>query len=271
MRTSLFVVLVLTGCLVGGSVFADDITIWDERSTGTTWYGPQEDQEVEPGMVTGQQWDLEGFFFGANTLTMVAGFNFVSGVPGYSFRSGDIFIDTDNDAQFGAGSRKPTNYNPYAIVADTFGYDFVIDLNFSTLSYSVFDISGAGTLLQLTTVEEQSNDGSNPWRYRSGGTELVGAGGTISYTGGLSNAQAQALGYDVTGGTHNAASVDLSWLSSILPGGTFISHFTMECGNDNLMGSGTFPSGGGNVPEPATLVLVGLSVAGMIARKKCRA
>jgi len=77
-------------CIIGAAqVSAGDITIYDNRGTGTGWYGGNEDQEVEPGMVNTQAWDLEGFFLQGNSLSMVGGFDFKNGYEGY--KSGDIF------------------------------------------------------------------------------------------------------------------------------------------------------------------------------------
>jgi len=52
---------------------------------------------------------------------------------------------------------------------------------------------------------------------------------------------------------------DLSFLDH---GTEFYSHYTMECGNDNLMGKGTV------VPEPATLLLLGVGLLGMAYLKR---
>ena len=55
-----------------------DITIFDQMSSGTGWWGQQENNEVEPGCVGGQQWDLEGFYLDQDTamLYMIGGYNF---------------------------------------------------------------------------------------------------------------------------------------------------------------------------------------------------
>ena len=70
-------------------------------------------------------------------------------------------------------------------------------------------------------------------------------------------------GFD--GVTHYAAVFDLSDLFADpeFPGFSpdFLAHFTMECGNDNLIGA---------VPEPSTMVISGLFLigAGFFVRRK---
>ena len=61
---------------------------------------------------------------------------------------------------------------------------------------------------------------------------------------------------DLTGGLHNALTVDISFLG---PSTSFTAHFTQGCGNDNLIGYGTSAP----VPEPATMVLFGIGLIGL--------
>jgi len=249
--------------LIAGGAYAlnlgQNITIPDESYTSPSgWYGQQEDQEVEPRTFTGQMWDLEGTFMDRNTgnLSLVGGFDFVNGIPARRVADGDLFIDVTGDAQYGSLGKAPANFNPYQIVSDTFGYDFVVETNFQTLAYTVYDIRGAGSNLQLICDSEQLDDAENPWRYLSGGVAI--ASGSIGYVTGLSDS---AVGF--LGGFHNVATVNMNWvLPYVDPAIGFTSHFTIECGNDNLMGHFSM------IPEPASLSLLVLGLLGAVMRKR---
>ena len=85
MRRHLITLLAVMSVLVAGDVgrtwadFGTNITISDLNYDGTAWHGDYEDQEVEPGVTDGQQWDLEGFYLDGTQLAMVGGFDFVNG------------------------------------------------------------------------------------------------------------------------------------------------------------------------------------------------
>jgi len=216
----------------------NNITIEDKvYSSVTGWYGQQEDQEVEPGCIASQIWDLEGFFINNNTLTMVGGYDFKDGHDG--MMSGDIFIDTDLNASY--GSFNDNTGSGEVIVSNTFGYEYAIQLNFDTFKYTVYQIIDGVTTV---SIFHNINQESNPWKYNDGGI-IVGQYDFDFYEN-LTNNDVDGL----LGDNHYATSINLS--NFLGPDQQFISHFTMECGNDNLMGQGTTTP----VPEPASCILL---------------
>jgi len=233
--------------------FDNNITIFDNYSSSATgWHGAQEDNEVEPGMVANQGWDLEGFFQDGNILSLVGGFNFMLGNGGVM--SGDVFIDVDGPPVYGKDSRAGSNGN-YS-VSNTYGYDFVFDLDLGNMSYRVFNIDAT---TELQTAYYVQNEGSSPWQYDAGDKVAI-ADGSLEFIESLTDSVTGFSGlshYALTG-------LDLSFLGH---GNNFYSHFTMGCGNDNLMGQGT------TVPEPSTVLLLGSGLLGIVwlVRKRKKA
>jgi len=256
MVAALAVGLVLMSMPAFALELGTNITIWDgsrDSASTNSWYsGDNEDQEVEPNCVANQSWDLEGFFLKGDTLTMVGGYDFKNGYEGTT--SGDIFLDINGDYKAGTA---PTG-NGVLEVVNGYGWDYALDLNFNAGTYTVYSLNASS---KLHTVYYQQNRSSTPWEYVSGATGTTTYDDLYYYTGstGLNDAE---TGF--SGGTHNAVAVDLGFLA---PGTDFTAHFTMTCGNDNLMGQGTGP---GPVPEPQTLLLMGIGLLGLafVGRKK---
>lgn len=240
----------------------ENITTYDGLSGSygsqtNTWWNTNEDQEVEPGAAIGQQWDLEGFFLNngtgdveAGSLAMVGGFDFAYGQG--DIGSGDIFIDTDMD-------------NDY--------YEYVLDLKFkfnkkgeNKSTYTVYENTSKNPITyNLTHGGPAGETQGQPWT-RSGGGKVAKSNGVklkniaLNY---LSNQTNEQMGGGVTGGSHNAVIVDVSFLGSDTGYNIFNK---LECGNDGLQGSTSAA-----VPEPATIFLLGSGLLGLFGfRKKIR-
>jgi hypothetical protein len=195
---------------------------------------------------------LEGFFLDDKSLSVVGGFNFLTGKNG--FLAGDIFIDTTGDIKYGATVPSTIqSANGYYQINNTLGYGFVFDMDYATLTYDVFALTASS---KLKTSYYHQNEQANPWRYVSGG-ELLFSDLSFSYIAGLSDA---GIGNGLIGGTHNVISgLDLTFLGMST---TFTVHTAEGCGNDNLMGRATI------VPEPMSMMLLGSGLIGIVGLRR---
>jgi hypothetical protein len=231
--------------------FGINITKWDKMGSQFE----SEDNEVEPGNVLAQMWDLEGLYLNGNSLTMIGGFNFLTGGNSGSrtFKSGDIFIST-NPAGVDYGNPPESYVSGNTIQNNVYGYDYVLDMDYATRQYQAYRINNQS---QVESVYYRENAGANPYRYVSGGTPV---GGINNF---LYNAAPDiaGLGLHGMGGNnfHNAVTMDLGFLPATT---FFLAHFAEECGNDNLIGVGT------TVPEPSAAILVGTGLAAFFVLRR---
>ena len=249
--------LVATGSVMAGPVLGTDITISDNNNNGSdpsiasNWYSDREDNETEntPNTIRTQQWDLEGMYRNGNILSLVGGYDFENGVyyqpRDRTYVSGDIFIDTNGNAVYGVGNTTSTG----GTTSILYGYEYVLDLTYGSGGSGTYDIV---QLVQGSTLLSRPTDvgTSSPWRLYSGGT-TVGSG-TFSY-GTLT--AAEATGYGLLGGDSNHGDNNTHYyitgfdLAFLPDGSDAVFHYTMECGNDDLMGRT-------HVAEPASTAML---------------
>jgi len=239
-----------------------DITISDQNYSGSGWYGNHEDNESEtnPNTVQGQDWDLEGMYLdNGTTLTLVGGYDFKNGTTynNHTYTTGDIFIDVNGNAVYGQAANGGSGTG--GTTTSLFGYEYVLDLDFNSMTYDVIDLTSGATLVRTTDVPS-----SNPWKYQSGGTQVQGYQDvSFSYYSNQSNADVGGLtGYNGDN-VHYAVVVDLSFI----PAPTDLTvHYTYECGNDNLMGHTRVPD------MASTVTLCGAALLGLAGlRRKLQA
>lgn len=241
-----------------------DITIFDgdlgNYQGGDERGGVMEDSETEPGMVNSQAWDLEGFFLESGTanLAIIGGFDFVNGVAGFSdFSMGDIFISTDKHYISGDAVRAGAD-GFEDVSATTFGYEIVIDVEWEDGSYEVYRLDNDA---DITTPYYSQNFGSGGFKLASteGGVTLLDAG-NFYLESALTDSE---TGFD--GGVHYAAyGFDLGFLAD-LGIDEYILSTTQGCGNDHLLGQ---VGGVVDVPEPSSMILLGLGIVGLIVLRK---
>jgi len=248
-------------CCVAASGFAitRNITVYDTRIPGI---GVGLEDEETDSSVTGQQWDLEAFFWDGSSLTLVGGFDFINGVAvgPRVYKAGDIFLDDTGDGEIPghAVTVDPVTGNPVpagGITYELFGWDYALDVDWANGTFDVVKLNYTGGTdgSRVQVVKFGSHQLANPYRYHDQGTvlfdDLAFTSGWVATWPGLSDGG--------TGLGHYYATFDLSSLGITLRR----THSTLECGNDDIYGQ--VPDGG------VTVALLGLAILGLgaLARK----
>lgn len=260
-----------------------------------------EDNEVErgndgPSAIATQEWDLEGFFWndGSGFIGMVGGWDWVNNSRGFSGfspeqnpghegeGSGDIFLSVGvGGPDYGDNSASPWNYNfvmdiDWEGATDNGGgsYSVSFDLIALTPPTGGGDDWGDGVYELGTTVED-----SDPFRYHAAGNDATIGSGTILVQLNAASPitiSGEGAAYNFDGDSTNddhhqawVSAFDTTWFADNLNDDTedWYVHHTMFCGNDNLMGA-EGPSFDPPIPEPASIALLGIGMAGLALRKR---
>ncbi len=171
------------------------------------------------------------------SIGLQSGFDLIDGVVNYSrkdYFAGDLALSFDNDT--------------------TNGYEFAFDFGFETKDYYGNPVGGQPDNPGLYEVTSWNNDTGI---YYSASNPFAMQAGTFKESGHTE------AGPTLDGSYWRTVSFNLSSIGEFV---ALDAHWTMSCGNDTIDGHAT-PA---PVPEPATMLLFGTGLAGLMGRVRKR-